>query len=235
VIGFERAIHGRDQRVLLLGVTPELAVLGRDLTAVDNSPRMIARIWPGDNEERRALLADWTHLPFEDASFDAVIGDGSLNSAADQAKAVLGEVSRLLAPGGKAAFRTFCSPTLPESLESIQQDVESGTAGNLHALKWRIAMALAALTEDWVVPVEAILETFNRMFPDRSALAGATGWTIGEISTLDAYDGADHGLAFPTVDQLTQLAAGLFGDAAFLPGAGYPLAERCPIIAWDAK
>src|ERR1044071_10147553 len=73
VANLGRAIAHEDKRILLLGVTPELSVLGRELTAVDNSPRMLAHVWPGDRECRRAILGDWTDLPFADGSFHAGI------------------------------------------------------------------------------------------------------------------------------------------------------------------
>jgi hypothetical protein len=63
VANLSRAISHDDKRILLLGVTPELSVLGRELTAVDNSPSMLARVWPGDQTLRRAVIGDWTNLP----------------------------------------------------------------------------------------------------------------------------------------------------------------------------
>lgn len=227
---FRRATSSGDQRVLLLGVTPELSVLGRLLTAVDNSPRMLANVWPGDDETRRAMLADWTNLPFPDGSFDAVIGDGSLNSAPDQVEEVLKEARRALAPSGKAAFRLFCSPDSPETLESIVEDIANFSIGNVHALKWRIAMALAASKPHAIVPVAEILDAFDRLFPDREALSARTGWPLDDISTLDAYIGADHSLGFPTLSAFQGVLERHFSSVDILFAAGYPLAERCPTL-----
>ena len=52
-----------DEPVLLLGVTPELAVIPRRTVAVDWSERMIAVAWPGDCDSRHAVLGDWRALP----------------------------------------------------------------------------------------------------------------------------------------------------------------------------
>jgi hypothetical protein len=71
-------------------------------------------------------------------------GDGSLNAIAGNLPALLREIRRVLVPRGVGAFRTFCAPEFPESLGTIRHDVEYGWQGNFHALKWRIAMALAA-------------------------------------------------------------------------------------------
>lgn len=230
VENLRRSIAADDKRILLLGVTPELSVLGRELVAVDNSPRMLAEVWPGDRENRRAVLADWTDLPFETGSFDAVIGDASPNAAPDQVDEVLAEARRVLAPGGKLAFRLFCSPEEPEALESIRSDVFSGWPGNLHALKWRIAMALAASKPRASVPVREILAAFDRLFPDRAQLAAATGWPAEDIATLDAYVGADHSLGFPTLSSLRSMIGRHFSDISTVAAAGYPLAERCPTV-----
>ena len=229
VDNFRRAV-APDARVLLLGVTPELSVLGGQLTALDNSLRMLAGVWPGDRADRRALLGDWTDLPFSSASFEAVIGDGSLNSAPDQVEEVLSEVCRVLASGGKAAFRLFCAPEHPETLESIAAETLAESGDNLHALKWRIAMSIAAAKPRAIVPVREILEAFNRMFPDRSALAAATGWPADDIATLDAYVGADHSLGFPTLSAFRAMLERHFSSISLCPGAAYPLAERCPTV-----
>jgi SAM-dependent methyltransferase len=230
VDNFSSSIPAGEERVLLLGVTPELSVLGKRLTAVDNSPRMLANVWPGDREGRRAMLADWTDLPFADGAFDAVIGDGSLNSAPEQTDEVVEEAARVLARGGAAAFRLFCSPEEAETLESIADDVERGWNGNLHALKWRVAMVLAASRPQAIVPVREILDAFNRMFPDRDQLAAHTGWTLDDISTIDAYVDADHSLGFPTLSSFRRLLERHFPEVSILAATGYPLAERCPTV-----
>jgi SAM-dependent methyltransferase len=195
---------------------------------------MIERVWPGDTERRRAILGDWTELPFEDCSFDAVIGDGSLNSAPEVMEQVVSEINRVLRPDGRAAFRMFCSPEQEESLAAIMDDLGCGRVGNLHALKWRIGMSLAALKPNAIVPVRTILQTFNEMFPDRARLAGQTGWSLEEIATLDAYSGADHSMGFPTLSALLDRAAPHLVHLAVLQGTGYPLAERCPTVVWSA-
>jgi SAM-dependent methyltransferase len=230
VDNFRRSLPPGNARVLLLGVTPELSVLGSELIAVDNSPKMLANIWPGDREGRRGIVGDWTDLPFAPASFDAVIGDGSLNSAPEQVGEVLAEVRRELASSGTAAFRMFSAPERPETLDAIRAEVLDGWAGNLHALKWRIAMSLAASRPRASVPVQEILAAFNRMFPDRTELASITGWPPADIATLDAYVGADHNLGFPTLSATLALVERHFPDVSLLPAAGYPLAERCPVV-----
>ena len=225
-----RGVAAEGKRLLLFGVTPELSVLGAELTAVDNSPRMLEQVWPGDRPCRRAVLGDWTDLPFASGSFDAVIGDGSLNSAPDAIDKVLAEARRVLAPGGKAAFRLFCSPERSESLASIRDDVFAGWQGNFHALKWRIAMSISASQDRAIVPVQQILSAFNALFPDRAQLSADTGWPADDIATIDAYVGADHSLGFQPLSAMRRVAERHFPDVQAVHASGYPLSERCPTI-----
>src|SRR5436190_23889739 len=66
VRAFEDAITGHDERVLLLGVTQELAGLGKHLTAIDRNEGQVANVWPGNNARREAKLGDWSALASAD-------------------------------------------------------------------------------------------------------------------------------------------------------------------------
>ena len=225
------AIFGHDDHSLLLGVTPGIAALGRDLTAVEGSRMMIDRLWPGDQPNRKAIVGDWTALPFEAGRFGAVIGDGALNSVASGLDSLIGEIARVLRGGGIAAQRVFASPEERESLDTVRGDALGGRIGNVHALKWRIAMAIAE-APDYLVSVADILSAFNAMFPDRVELASITGWDRLEIDTLDAYVGAWHSLCFPTRRALEDIGADRFASFRLVESDGYPLAERCPLVVW---
>jgi SAM-dependent methyltransferase len=202
------------------------------MTAVDHSPLMIEQVWPGDDEKRRAILGDWTDLPFEAESFSAVIGDGSLTPAGEGVDDTLAEVRRVLAPGGAAVFRLFCQADERESLEEIRRDVEAGWQGNIHALKWRIAMAVVAERPRPLAPAKDVLVAFNHLFPDRQRLAKRTGWTLEEIGTLDAFETATHHVCFLTLPQMLERGSRFFRSARVIPASGYPLAERCPTVVW---
>jgi len=226
-----KAIASQDDEALLLGVTPGIASLGRKLVAVEGSRAMIDRLWPGDQADRKAITGDWTSLPFEAGRFGAVIGDGALNSVASGLNSLVGEIARVLRGGGIAAQRAFASPDERESLDTVRDDALGGRIGNVHALKWRIAMAIAD-APDYLVPVADILGTFNAMFPDREELAAITGWDGQEIETLDAYVGAWHSLCFPTRAALEVMGTDRFASFRLIESEGYPLAERCPLVVW---
>lgn len=234
VAAYRAALDADDKRLLMLGVTPELAALGRELLAVDGSLGMVAAIWPGDDRRRRAILADWSRLPLADGSRQAVLGDGALSSNPfpDPTDSILAEIARVLAPDGIAAFRVYCRPEQGESLAAVRRAALAGEAGGFHALKWRVAMAVAAERGGPNMPVRDILAAFEATFPDRAVLVERTGWPPEVVATIDAYAASDQVYAFPTVAEILALVGRRFGDARAVSSGDYTLAERCPLIVF---
>jgi SAM-dependent methyltransferase len=233
VRGFENILAGRDGRVLLLGVTPELAHIGKRLSAIDRSAAMIAHIWPGDTERARAQEADWLAPPFADGSFTAIVGDGSLSAVnwPVDYRALFSQAARLLEPGGVAALRLFETPEECETREALKADTLAGRCRSFHAFKWRLAMAAVAQTGDPNIAVAAIRCAFDAMFPDRDALSAATGWSRDDIDTIDVYANSPDVYSFPSFAQLRRTIPDSFAHIRRVGCGSYPLAERCPILA----
>ena len=228
------SIENRSSEVLLLGVTPELADMGARMVALDWSQSMIDHIWPGDSPTRRAMLADWRSMPFDTPRFSAVIGDGSFNCLVlADVPMVFHELSRVLSPGARLAVRVYATPSPCESLESLQREVMTAATGGFHGFKWRLAMALAAETGNAEVAVSDVFGRFEALFPDRAALAHATGWSEETIGEIDAYCGSDAVYIFPTVAQVLAAIPAEFRNAGFISSGAYDLAERCPILIAD--
>jgi SAM-dependent methyltransferase len=222
------AIAGRDDRVLLLGVTRELSVLGRELVAVDKNAMMVGHIWPGDTPSRHAMAGNWRALPFPDGHLTAVIGDGSLNAIAfphDHAE-VLAEVARVLRPSGVFAVRLFAAPAQPESVAAV---IDAATARRIElfdAFKWRLAMAVANPN----VSVAGLLSVFNDAVPDRDAFAAQCGWERADIDTIDVYGGSSETYCFPTAAAMADRFPQALAVAKLELVGGYELAERCPLM-----
>ena len=103
-------LPGRSRRVLKTdvfdeavarGLSPFLAARAGSLVAVDASPAAVAaarRRYP----ELEAHVADVRALPFEDASFDAVVSNSTLDHfpAGGDVEAAVRELHRVLEPGG---------------------------------------------------------------------------------------------------------------------------------------
>jgi hypothetical protein len=167
---FEQAIRGTDDRVLLLGVTPALARMGKSLLAVEAMPAVINALWIGDEVARTAKVGDWRDLPCAAHSRTAIVGDGVFSAADADPALLLEEFVRVLDPKGTIAIRCFCAPDMPEPIEAIVEDTLGGKIADVNVLKWRLSMRLAADDPDHRVPVALILSEFNRLFPDRNGV-----------------------------------------------------------------
>lgn len=227
----QRALAPGGGSYLLLGVTPELTNPPGHLTALDHNAAMIGAVWPGNHSRRNAVQGDWLQMPFAAHSFDAIIGDGSLTllSYPAQYRGVLAQCKQMLKPGGKILIRLFASPEQAETCADVCAAALDGRIGSFHAFKWRLSMTFAAETPDAHVNVTDTYAAFNRMLPDRGALAKATGWAAETIDTIDFYRGSAARYSYPTLSQVRAILAPDFREIALLQGS-YELAERCPTI-----
>lgn len=232
ITAYRRLIAGHDGRVLLLGVTPALADIGTEVDAVDKSEAAIARTWPGDAERRRAHRADWVALPFPGGRFTAAIGDGALNSVRypRDYRAVFAELERVLESGAPFVTRVYARPEPCETPAAVAAAARAGEIAVFNALKWRLAMALAAEAGSPDIEVERIKDAFDRLLPDRAALAAAAQWDRGDIDTIDIYAGSRTIYSFPTLAELRAAVPASLGTMQVVPVGTYPLAERCPLI-----
>ncbi len=223
-------------RGVLLGVTPELArqpwAPGLRLLALDNTPAMISHVWPGDNDWRHALLADWYAPPADAAGADLILGDGvfSLQRYPDDYPRLACTLRGLLREDGRLIVRGFCGPTVPETVAAVLDEARGGRIGGFHAFKWRLAMALAAGQADRSVRVRQVWSAYRSAFPSHAACAEATGWHLPEVSTIEAYESSRASLSFPSVEELLAAVAPAFACVGSSCG-GYELAERCPVLA----
>lgn len=228
---YAELIAGRDQRVLLLGITRALAGIGKDLTAIDLSQTQIERMWPGDAPDRRARRGDWRDMELPRGGFTAAIGDGSLSTLAwpDEYRNVLERVADSLVPGGLLVIRCFIAPDTPEKLEDVVRAVLSGRERECNATRWRIAMA--AVDAKGSIRARDLASTWRRAFPPSTELADCTGWSVEGIDLiLDSFARATLSFSFVTrADLLGTLPASLV-NARFVSSGDYPLAERCPFL-----
>jgi SAM-dependent methyltransferase len=234
VAAFRELVRDRDDPMLLLGVTPELADLSPNLTAIDRTQQMLDFVWPGDTPRRRARLGTWLKLGLPSASFASVVGDGSLTIAyPGPATKLLREAANVLIPGGRFVCRVFSSPETGETLETVRGAVASGEIRGVHALKWRLAMAIAQQRGEPNVPVLEIRDQFERWFPNRESLAETSGWPRDEIDSIDMYAGSNAIYSFATRRQLLEIVPPEFTNARFVEAGSYELAERCPLFVLE--
>ncbi|MBN9548186.1 MAG: methyltransferase type 11 [Alphaproteobacteria bacterium] len=232
VQAYDRELELAGSHVVMLGVTPELAGLGAAMTSVDESPDMIAGIWPGDTDTRKAAQGDWFDLPFELASVEALIGDGCLSviGAADLRRRLFASVARALKADGRAAIRLYASPETRDDPKDIRSLALSGGVSTFHELKWRVAMTATGGAPNYTIPVTGILEQFDKMFPDREELSARTGWELPVIGTIDVYRDSPALYSFAPAAALVGEARTFFDDVRLASTGTYGLAERCPLL-----
>ncbi len=223
---------GRPPRVLLLGVTPEVACLawpvGTRLRAVDRSVEMIGEVWPrhGLPEGAVAEVGDWEALPM-DRGADLVVADGAFICLPWPlgAAGLLARVAGALAPDGRAVLRFFVRPDRSEPIDQVADDLWMGRLAGFNTFKLRLLAAVAG--DGPQVRLADVHEAFEQIVPDRAALARRLGWDLAVIGTIDAYRGSEAVYALPTRDEVALAVAVAFRVEAVCVG-DYQLAERCP-------
>ena len=174
--------------VALLGVTPELARLGKSLVAIDANPNMIGALWIGDDAARKVMIGNWLDLPLADNSIDVIVGDGCLAVGSETERlGCLAEMARILRPGGRAGIRLFARPREIEPLEAVRADALAGRIKTLAEIVLRPALSLPAIAPDYGLKMAAILDAINDMFGDRTELMAATGWRPNAFGFIDLY------------------------------------------------
>ncbi|SFP32473.1 hypothetical protein SAMN03159463_03995 [Mesorhizobium sp. NFR06] len=83
---------------------------------------------------------------------------------------------------------------------------------------------------DHALPVRAIVERFDALFPDRAELSDRTGWELPVIGTIDVYRNSPATYSFAPVAAVIEEAAMYFGDISITSTGPYGLAERCPLL-----
>jgi hypothetical protein len=209
---------GGDGRVLLLGVTPELADAFSSVFAADKNPAMVANVWPGDTPTKEAAVVDWLDLDLSVGPFAAVVGDGSLNVVPYPRETWLltARVFELMAPGSRFACRLYERPERPFTRDDLMDTASRPAPISFHAFKWQLAMHLAEQVGA-SIPVALLREQFNDMFPDRDELSRRTGWPRAAIELMDVYRGSPVVYAFPNRQEFLAVLPEGIGDTRFRP------------------
>ncbi len=203
-------------KVLLLGVTPELAdanwLKQADITAVDHSEDMIAHIWPGNDDHRHAVLGDWFSLPLAPQSQDIVLGDGVLNffSYPEGHQQLASHLSSVLRNDGHFIIRAFCAPEKSMHPEDIFKKAQRREFANFNEFKLVLLAALQEKSVHQGVQLETVWQAFQQQFPDRDACAHQTGWSLRVIQTIDLYKNNMAHYHLGTPREIEAALAGVF-------------------------
>jgi SAM-dependent methyltransferase len=221
--------------ILLLGMTSGLLDAAADVTAIDQSSRLVGDLWPGNGPGRNAVIGDWLRLPFAPGSFAACIGDGSLISFdyPDKLRLLFNGVAGCLKPGGRFSCRVFLAPDKPETIAELKAAIDQQQRSSFQHFKFKLAMALGAEQGSPNIRIAQVPGVFDSHFPDRGKLAAVTGWDRSEIDTIDVYRGSNATYAFPTMDQLISVIPAGFRNPHFVPVPNHPMGLQWPILVMD--
>ena len=239
VRGWIAAHPGVPPRCLILGVTPEFVKMdwpaGTRMTAVDGSPIMIQKVWPGyPGPGQGAICANWHNLRLPEASVDIVLGDGCFTVITlPRGRELLRSVTRVLSHEGILVARFFVRPERTERPEAVMADLLAGRIGSFDAFKWRLVMAHYDKKKGGV-HLQQVWDFWHNTGLDAGSLAKRLDCLPESVATIDLYQGIDDYYSFPT---LAQLRSVLEEECAvitcYIPS--YELGERCPIYILRQK
>lgn len=227
-------------RALILGVTPELALLPwppqTDLRAVDHTRAMIEAVWPGPRSD--AICAEWDDLPLADASRDIALCDGGLHlmDYPRGQQAFVRSMRRVLVGNGLLLLRLFVPPVRAETPQAVIADLLAGHIADTNSLKLRLGMALQSSPEEGL-RVHRVWHALHEAAPDFSALAGRLGWPAEQLLAINAYRDSPNRYCFVTLEQVRQMfcvePGGFELSEPFIPD--YDLGVRCPSVVLKRK
>ena len=227
-------------QALLLGVTPELAMMrwptGTRLLAIDRSAGMISLVWPRHHQpDALAILGNWRSPPLAADSLDLIVGDGCFTILAypGDYHEVAMALRHILADSGTLSLRFFVRPDQPEPLSQVLADLLAGRIGSLHACKWRLAMALHGQDGQVGVRLHEVWQAWQEAEFTPNPGSGA-GWSPEAVATIDNYRAIDTRYSFPTLAEIRQVFGEYFREEACHYG-NYELAERCPIMVFRPR
>lgn len=240
VVDWARAKERTDATMLVMGVTPELCTLATSVTgrliAVDKSAEMIRSCWTTGDPERVVVRADWQRMPISAAAIDIAFGDGSFTPLAYPSgyRICLAELRRVLRPTGRFVCRCFVQPPVPETADDVLAALDRRAVGSIHALKWRLAMALQTELESGVA-VRDVLRTLEAEWPRLDRLAQHLGWAEEEVRTIETYRNASTLYTFPTLAEYVAVFAAAGLSVADILTPDYELGDRCPTLVMDTN
>ncbi|HEV2686248.1 MAG TPA: hypothetical protein VGW79_06390, partial [Actinomycetota bacterium] len=235
-----RDLRGRPLKVLLWGVTPEIAAMswpeGTRLLALEKSQAMIDLVWPGDVDGfRKAVLADWFEYRCIDGRHDIVIGDGNF-APLDYPRgyrALAAVAHEALTDTGILVSRFFIRPALTETPEAVFEDLLANRIESFHTFKVRLAGALQESAEGGVA-VSDVLAAWKRGRIDMGALLAMTRWRRETVEMIYLYEGKTSRLSFPDVAEIDAVMSEYF-DHQETRYLDYEMGDRCPIVTYRVR
>ena len=173
---------------------PSLSATGVDLS--HGMARACRERLPGG----AAVGGDAEALPFRSGSFDLVVSTSTFQWVTDLARA-LGEVRRVLAPGGTFCLALFCGDTLWELRQAWRAALPAGSAAFTHAFFTPLEVRRALERADLPPSILTVERRTSRHPSTRDLLH-----SLREIGAGNAVRGREGGLGLaPAVARMSRL------------------------------
>jgi len=236
---FERSVSrcapdARNAQALILGVTPELFLLGwpegAAVRALDSSREMVEAVWPGPKGS--AVLGSWTSAPIADVSQDVIVCDGGFGTLSypQGQRTLLCEIRRMLAPGGIFVVRLFAPPGLTGSLTDIAADLDAGLIASLDALKFRLWGALHKDQATGVRPRD-VVAAIEDMAGGLDRLVSRQGWSADHVATLQLHRNSNAVYHLTDANGLIRMAEEFGFEPLSVASPDSSFGDCCPVVS----
>jgi hypothetical protein len=223
-------------RILLLGVTPQLANApwpsGTELHAVDYDEQMIASLWH-PREGAECHLSRWEEMPFPDAHFDLVIGDCPFNALPSQAdyEGVLRQIARVRRPAAPLITRFFMHSEPRVTLAQLV-DMAGGALADLPTPATRLMIYMTASDEQGRLYNPAGAQRIRDEWGDLETFLVAMGQAPEDRELTKLVLSFEQRVNYPTASEIRQHFAPFFDDIRFTyPTTG--VGQNCPIVRFS--
>jgi SAM-dependent methyltransferase len=219
-----------------LGVTPALLAApwpaGSALHAVDYDEVMIELLWR-ESTGRHVHHARWQSLPFEDGTFDLVVGDCSFNALPGVAAYadVLREVARVSRPGAPLVARFF-SQGDPRLTVAGLLDEFAGEVAGLNAVEARLLLAIAAADDDGAMHFSDVPKRIMAEWGEVDDYLTELGHSPAEIERAHNVFATDQALNYPSQSQIERAFAPFYAQAEFVRPS-YGVGAYCPTVRFS--
>lgn len=222
-----------NDKVLMMGVTPEIYDAFDNILAIDHNPSMITNVWSGDTDTKKAIVGDWITYT-TDEKFDGIVGDIALTLMGDKTTITNfnNKSFNWLNNNGVMAQRIFHRPQTDLPYEYLVLLTTSTAPVNWHAYKWLLHIYLATSTKTQRIKQSAVRDLFNKIVPDRNILSQITGWHIDAINTIDFYENATQEVTVLSKDEWLDTVPKAAADVEFVYTEGYDICNIFPILKY---
>ncbi len=177
---------GLDLLIAAKRVGPNGKVIGVDMTdeMLDAARANAEKAGATQVELRKGVIED---LPVEDGSVDWVISNCVINLSTDK-PAVFGEVSRVLAPGGRFAVSDIVVEELPDSLREHAVAYSACIGGAISEAQYIAGLEAAGLTD--VKVTERVVYSYDQLAGILTCDFGLDDAAVAELgSALNSVEG----------------------------------------------